>query len=748
MSEDKKYVHLSHDSVKLLAEQIGYVDLKEEVLGMVAEDCSYRLREATSLAAQLMRNNRRKKLTVEDFNRALISYDVPPIKGYGSGGPAAWKALPADPIASPEGSATIFHAEDKEIDVVAAALAAFNVDKVEGQPPIEVTAHWLTQETYPRVLTAVGVASTAASASSVAAAAASPTSATSSPQPHGSPPRKPSSSSTAALQQKKINETLLAYYDHLTKSILGKDEVAAKAAFADLRCNSRIGPLLPYLVNFISTGLKTLSHDLAQLKKLLFAAKALLFNCKIDLTPKPYLDMLLASISIVLLEPLSGSSASTDHWSIRDLAAFIIAFIFRRWGSLLAHLDETIKKLFQDTLSDQSKPLCGVYGAVTCVAKIGPDFIQSLLLPNMTTIVQRIDSLSSPSHPKSSVSIDAAFVRGSLVLAIEAFLKANAGLFRANVVEQMLADSRGQKDSKFAHITGGTKKSRQISCSTDDSAAEPGYNRVLKDENQSATWDMPFFYKEAYHHFGSSLAARLDEVMQRPRHLREPRKPQSSKIFVDPSAVDGTDVKSGVTMLHDLKRQAEEEDQRKILKVEESEGEEGDRSSDDFDHTNGHFENEPLVVQSHISDPGQGIKLTLKLTKRSRTGTPLSQTPSGTEGECPPFKKKKRSRSGRDASPSHFLQSQPVFEDSQPLPERPPTFDFRVLGLSQRHPRDLSRSTYWSLPVSTTGHRHLSWRSSSAHGRPPPLIGAIIPKTSQATRLTKAARSCSLFAML
>ena len=85
MSEDRKYVHVSRDTVHLFAEQAGITDVKDEVCGMVAEDCGYRLREATALAAQFMRNNRRKKLTTEDFNKALLSYDVEPILGYGAG---------------------------------------------------------------------------------------------------------------------------------------------------------------------------------------------------------------------------------------------------------------------------------------------------------------------------------------------------------------------------------------------------------------------------------------------------------------------------------------------------------------------------------------------------------------------------------------------------------------------------------------------------------------------------------------
>ena len=97
-----------------------------------------------------------------------------------------------------------------------------------------------------------------------------------------------------ALQQKKVNDALLAYYEATTKAVLGKEESPLRVALEDIRTNPRIGPLLPYFVNFVSTGVKTLSHDVGQLKKLLHATKALLCNVRLDLTPKPYLELLLA----------------------------------------------------------------------------------------------------------------------------------------------------------------------------------------------------------------------------------------------------------------------------------------------------------------------------------------------------------------------------------------------------------------------------------------------------------------------
>lgn len=46
----------------------------------------------------------------------------------------------------------------------------------------------------------------------------------------------------------------------------------------DLASNSKVSPLLPYLVSFIESGVKTVSHDLNQLTRLLQAVDALQRN--------------------------------------------------------------------------------------------------------------------------------------------------------------------------------------------------------------------------------------------------------------------------------------------------------------------------------------------------------------------------------------------------------------------------------------------------------------------------------------
>ena len=47
--EEKRYAILSRDSIRLFAEATGHAEISDEVAALLAEDVSYRLREATQV---------------------------------------------------------------------------------------------------------------------------------------------------------------------------------------------------------------------------------------------------------------------------------------------------------------------------------------------------------------------------------------------------------------------------------------------------------------------------------------------------------------------------------------------------------------------------------------------------------------------------------------------------------------------------------------------------------------------------
>ncbi|KAG7280440.1 hypothetical protein CRUP_028180 [Coryphaenoides rupestris] len=242
--EERRFAEVPRESVKLVAESAG-VELGDDVAALLAEDVCYRLREATQSSSQFMRHAKRRKLTVEDFNRALRP----------SVATAPRTSLPFRSIKEGE----LFFVEDRDVNLVELALAT-NIPKVVLRPMVRVPS---------------------------------------------------------AVQT--LSDDLLKYYQQITRAILGEDPHLMKS-------NSKMAALLPYFVYVIS-GVKSVSHDLEQLNRLLHMVKSLIQNPYLYLGS--YVRSLVSSVMYCILEPLAASiNPLNDHWTLRDYAALLLSHIF------------------------------------------------------------------------------------------------------------------------------------------------------------------------------------------------------------------------------------------------------------------------------------------------------------------------------------------------------------------------------------------------------------------------------------
>ena len=188
-----------------------------------------------------------------------------------------------------------------------------------------------------------------------------------------------------------------------------------------------------------------------------------------------------------------------------------------------------------------------------------------------------------------------------------------------------------------------------------------------------------------------------------------------------------------------------------------------------------HFHRDFLPPGLLFLSKGHGIKLTLKLTKRSRSSDTHSSVMSGDGGgsdvgQAPPHKKKKRNRSSRESSahlsggvggtPSPSSSSplrasaasrEPVFQDGAIRFSRPPKIDFRVLGMNQRKEWELNRAPRWNLrvPASVSGDR-LTWKKSGdqRNASTSSIATGKMKRLGRDEKLDRVSRSCSLFSVL
>lgn len=82
-----------------------------------------------------------------------------------------------------------------------------------------------------------------------------------------------------------------------------------------------------FLAVILALQVKSVSHDLEQLNRLLHMVRSLVQNPYLYLGS--YVRSLVSSVMYCILEPLAASiNPLNDHWTLRDYAALLLSHIF------------------------------------------------------------------------------------------------------------------------------------------------------------------------------------------------------------------------------------------------------------------------------------------------------------------------------------------------------------------------------------------------------------------------------------
>ncbi|KAM4611523.1 TAF6-like RNA polymerase II p300/CBP-associated factor-associated factor 65 kDa subunit 6L isoform 2-T2 [Polymixia lowei] len=455
--EERRFAEVPRESVKLVAESAG-VELGDDVAALLAEDVCYRLREATQSSSQFMRHAKRRKLTVEDFNRALRWSNVEAICGYG-----AQDTLPFRSVKEGE----LFFVEDRDINLVELALAT-NIPKGCAETMVRVNVSYLDGK--------------------------------GNLEPQGTVP--------SAVQS--LSDDLLKYYQQITRAILGEDPHLMKVALLDLQSNSKIAALLPYFVYVIS-GVKSVSHDLEQLNRLLHMVKSLVQNPYLYLGS--YVRSLVSSVMYCILEPLAASiNPLNDHWTLRDYAALLLSHIFWTHGDLVSGLYHQILLSLQKVLSDPVRPLCSHYGAVVGLHALGWKAVERVLYPHLPAYWANLQAvLDDYSVSNAQVKADGHKVYGAILVAVERLLKMKA----LSLSQSAEGRANGQPGSGVGAM-GYRVSSPGLSPPPEPlSEAALGIASHLQAGGAGCPWEewtpvpLTAMYCELYSFFGDSLAVRF-----------------------------------------------------------------------------------------------------------------------------------------------------------------------------------------------------------------------------------------------
>uniref|UniRef100_A0A3B4GJ59 TATA-box binding protein associated factor 6 like n=1 Tax=Pundamilia nyererei TaxID=303518 RepID=A0A3B4GJ59_9CICH len=430
--EERRFAEVSRESVRLMAEGAG-VELGDDVAALLAEDVCYRLREATQSSSQFMRHAKRRKLTVEDFNRALRWSNVEAICGYG-----AQDALPFRSVKEGE----LFFVEDRDVNLVELALAT-NIPKGCAETMVRVNVSYLDGK--------------------------------GNLEPQGTVP--------TAVQS--LSDDLLKYYQQITRAILGED---------------------PHLMK-----VKSVSHDLEQLNRLMHMVKSLVQNPYLYLGS--YVRSLVSSVMYCILEPLAASiNPLNDHWTLRDYAALLLSHIFWTHGDLVSGLYHQIVLSLQKVLSDPVRPLCSHYGAVVGLHALGWKAVERVLFPHLPAYWANLQAvLDDYSVSNAQVKADGHKVYGAILVAVERLLK-----MKALSLSQSAEGHSGAHPGSVVGAASYRVNSPGLSPPPEPlSEAALGIASHLQVGGAGCHWEewtpvpLPAMYCELYSFFGDSLAVRF-----------------------------------------------------------------------------------------------------------------------------------------------------------------------------------------------------------------------------------------------
>ncbi|XP_065840665.1 transcription initiation factor TFIID subunit 6-like [Oscarella lobularis] len=427
---------ISADSIRAVADSLGISRLDDSALRALAEDVSFRLKQIVQESSKFARHSKRRKVTTDDFDRALQQFNLEPIYGFKSGEFMPFRGAIG-------GGREVHFLDDKEIelsDVISTPLPRLPSDlslrahwlAVEGvQPaipenPPPVSVEKLKEESVnrpqnlkpssrgvpPSLLSALGLTGTAVGTTTTTTKGAKETS-----------EKDAKADAKKGEKQKKEDELLeekfkeyvahemsgeqQLYYREITAACLASgDTRKTSEALQSLSLDPGLNQMLPKFTEFICEGIKqyVIQKKLTSLVALVKMIKALLSNKNLNL--EKYIHKLLPAVLSTVVGKQLCARPDENHWSLRELGAQALAQICKSFTTTSTALQSRVTKLLSKILADDSSSLPQRYGAMVGLCELGTDVCKNVLLPQLPHEGELLrKAQNSNSEPEKTMSI-------------------------------------------------------------------------------------------------------------------------------------------------------------------------------------------------------------------------------------------------------------------------------------------------------------------------------------------------------
>ncbi|KAK3576818.1 hypothetical protein CHS0354_002605 [Potamilus streckersoni] len=387
--EGKISANLSSDSVRVIAESIGFHGVPDDASTYLAEDCTYRLKLIVQEALKFMQHGKRQKLSTADFDQALRVQNIEPLYGFHTPDLIPFRYASG-------GGRELHFLEDKELDLQEV------INSTLPRVPLDVTlkAHWLCIEgEQPAIPENPPPASKEQQKTEIL----DPT--VKSAIDKSKKPGKLVDGGKARLRHKGGNELVKMkelsnhelsmeqqlYYKEITEACVGSEESRRSEALQSLSTDPGLHQMLPRFSTFIFEGVKinVVQNNLALLIYLMRMVKALMDNQTLYL--EKYLHEFVPAVTTcIVCKQLCMRPDVDNHWALRDFAARLNAQICKNFSTSINNIQPRITKTFCKAVKSDKTVLATQYGAIAGLGELGSEVIKSFLLPHIKSIGERV----------------------------------------------------------------------------------------------------------------------------------------------------------------------------------------------------------------------------------------------------------------------------------------------------------------------------------------------------------------------
>ncbi|KAG1714654.1 Transcription initiation factor TFIID subunit 6 [Nymphon striatum] len=385
---------VSPESIKVISESIGITNLGDDGAKDLGEDATYRLKELIQESFKFMQHGKRRKITTDDFDRAIKLKNIEPVYGF--------QNLEFIPFRFTSGGGReLYFNEEKEIDLN--EFVNSSMPKLPLEPTLK--AHWLSiegiQPTVPENPPPISkdqqknesidpLSALKRTPGNKVLQVGGKNKAGKSNVPSG-PTKHIETVKIKQLATHELSVEQQLYYKEITEACVGSDESRRAEALQSLSSDPGLHQMLPRLCTFVAEGVKVnvVQNNLALLIYLMRMVKALLENQTLYL--EKYLHELIPSVGTCIVSKQLCMRPDVDnHWALRDFAARLMAQICKNFNTSTNGVQTRVSRMFSSALKNDKFPLSCHYGAIVGLHELGPELVKVFVLPRLKAVGERI----------------------------------------------------------------------------------------------------------------------------------------------------------------------------------------------------------------------------------------------------------------------------------------------------------------------------------------------------------------------